>query len=271
MATFKRGPWSDAEYDFVLRHYDSYDVEWIAEQLGRRTIKVKEVVHKFRTESKPMSTQEDKDLSDKLHTRAWWKELRKQFSESELDLFEYEWKRMILQFREDITPYEESQLKDLLVLELLKNRNLVTQQNTKYQIEKLSELVNYEYSKPVAERDHSNLPLLQTELSALRASQTAFTKEHSELLQRQQKIGTDLKATRDQRLKIIDDSKSTFKAMMAAFEDDRHREKITKEAAIRKYAMEKELDRLSEYHTYIDGEVDQPILTSETILGDNNG
>ena len=33
-------------------------------------------------------------------------------------------------------------------------------------------------------------------------------------------------------------------------------------------AMENEKKRLSEFHKYEDGEVDQPILTSETLISD---
>ena len=79
----------------------------------------------------------------------------------------------------------------------------------------------------------------------------------------------DMKATREQRVKRFEDSKSSFGGFMTYL--------IANPAQTRAYgvemeqmrmAMEKEKERLSAYHEYEDGIVDQPFLTPDTVLED---
>jgi hypothetical protein len=77
----------------------------------------------------------------------------------------------------------------------------------------------------------------------------------------------DLKGTREQRIKAIEDSKQTFASLVKQIATDSDfRTRIGLDMEKMRLAAEKEKERLSEYHEYEDGTVDQPFLTPETLL-----
>ena len=47
-----------------------------------------------------------------IKSRPYWKELKHQFSDEELELFLYHWKQIIAQFRKDVLATEELQIVD---------------------------------------------------------------------------------------------------------------------------------------------------------------
>jgi hypothetical protein len=76
----------------------------------------------------------------------------------------------------------------------------------------------------------------------------------------------EMKATREQRVKRLEDSKQSFTTWIAHL--------MTNPDVAKRYGLEmekmrlamlKERDRLSAYHKYEDGAVDQPLLTPDTI------
>jgi hypothetical protein len=64
--------------------------------------------------------------------------------------------------------------------------------------EKLQKLVDKEYEKSEDQRDIPKLANLETQLSFARNSIANYTNEYTKLLNEQQKISKDLKATREQ-------------------------------------------------------------------------
>ena len=79
----------------------------------------------------------------------------------------------------------------------------------------------------------------------------------------------DLKATREQRIKRLEDSKETFVGWIKMLIDDPEFSRGLG-VAMEKMRMssENEKARLSEYHQYEDGGIDQPFLTPETVKDD---
>ena len=116
-----------------------------------------------------------------------------------------------------------------------------------------------------AERDIARLTNLETQLSFARNSIANYTNEYTKLLNEQQKISKDLKATREQRIKRIEDGKSSWIGLIRMLEDEQIREREGKEMEILKHATEKSRKELVEYHEYEDGVVDRPFLTPEDI------
>ena len=75
----------------------------------------------------------------------------------------------------------------------------------------------------------------------------------------------DLKGTREQRVKAIEDSKLTFASLIKKIATDpQYRSQLGLEMEKMRLAMESEKERLSEYISFDDGQVDQPFLTPET-------
>jgi ribosome maturation protein Sdo1 len=76
----------------------------------------------------------------------------------------------------------------------------------------------------------------------------------------------EMKGTREQRIKRLEDSKQSFVSWVAhLMQDPETMKKYGIEMEKMRMAMEKEKDRLSAYHKYEDGVVDQPFLTPDTV------
>ena len=131
--------------------------------------------------------------------------------------------------------------------------------------EKLQKEVDTEYSLPEDQRDVARLTNLETQLSFARNSISSYTNEYTKLLNEQQKISKDLKATREQRIKRIEDGKSSWVGLIRMLEDEEIREKEGRQMEILNMATEKSREKLAEYHTYADDIVDKPFLTPDDV------
>lgn len=264
----KRGQLALEEQQFIRDSIDSLSIEQIAEALNR-TVKP---VQRYVTESKIGIQSKDEQennrtLRHKLHAKTFWIEITKQFDEStgELQYFEDTWIGLVKQFREDVLPAEELQIKQFITIDILINRSMKERKRHIADTEKLQEEVDKEYKLPEDVRDGPKLANLGTQLSFARNSIANYTNEYTKLLNEQQKISKDLKATREQRIKRIEDGKSSWIGLIRMLEDEEIREKEGREMEIMNMAVEQQVKNLSEYHTYQDGEVDTPLLTPETV------
>ena len=131
--------------------------------------------------------------------------------------------------------------------------------------ERLQRQVDAEYNLSEDQRDIARLANLETLLNFARNSIASYTNEYTKLLSEQQKIGKDLKATREQRIKRIEDGKSSWVGLIRMLEDELIREKEGKEMSILALATEKSAETLFQNHQYEDKTIDQPILTPESI------
>ena len=264
----KRGQLGLEEQEFIRDNIGTLSIEQIAEALNR-TIKP---VQRYVTESKigiqsKDEQENDRTLRQKLHVKTFWIEITKQFDEStgELQYFEDTWIGLVKQFREDVLPAEELQIKQFITIDILINRSMKERKRHIADTEKLQTDVDKEYELPEDVRDGPKLANLETQLSFARNSIANYTNEYTKLLNEQQKISKDLKATREQRIKRIEDGKSSWIGLIRMLEDEEIREKEGREIEIMNMAVEQQVKNLSEYHTYQDGEIDTPLLTPETV------
>jgi hypothetical protein len=76
----------------------------------------------------------------------------------------------------------------------------------------------------------------------------------------------EMKGTREQRIKRLEDSKQSFTSWVASLiQNPEMIKKYGIEMEKMRLAMKNEQKRLSEFHKYEDGQVDQPFLTPDTI------
>lgn len=263
----KRGQLALDEEKYIRDHINSLSVEEIANHLNRTVAPITRYIEE---QSLMMSDTEKNDndyLKYKLHSKTFWNEIKRQFDEDtgELQYFEDTWVGLIKQFREDVLPAEELQIKQFITIDILINRSMKERKRHIAETEKLQKQVDREYEKPETERDIPKLANLETQLSFARNSIANYTNEYTKLLNEQQKISKDLKATREQRIKRIEDGKSSWTGLIRMLEDEELREKEGKEMAILSMAANKTLDRMSDYHTYQDGVLDKPFLTPDTV------
>jgi hypothetical protein len=268
----KRGQLSLDEEKFIRDNIESLSIDQIAEYLNRNPAPVKRYINENALYVSQSDKNNDELLRHKLYSKTFWPEISRQFDEDtgELKYFENTWIGLIKQFREDVLPAEELQIKQFITIDILINRSMKERKRHISETEKLQKLVDKEYDKPEDQRDSARLINLETQLSFARNSIANYTNEYTKLLNEQQKISKDLKATREQRIKRIEDGKSSWTGLIRMLEDEEIREKEGREMEILSMATEKMKNKLYEYHTYEDGVVDRPFLTPDSVLSDKD-
>jgi len=266
----KRGQLSLDEEKFITDNISVLSVEQIAESLNRNV----DPINRYIDEQQLYSINdksENEILKRKLHSKTFWNEIVRQFDEEtgELEYFEDTWVGLIKQFREDVLPAEELQIKQFITIDILINRSMKERKRHISETEKLQKLVDKEYEKPEDQRDIPKLANLETQLSFARNSIASYTNEYTKLLNEQQKISKDLKATREQRIKRIEDGKSSWVGLIRMLEDELIREKEGREMEIIAMATDKAKQKLYEYHQYSDHKIDHPILSPEALENHN--
>ncbi len=266
----KRGQLSLDEEKYIRDNISILSIEDIASHLNRNLAPIQRYVEENQLFTSNDIKQAHEILKYKLHSKTFWTEILRQFdSESgELEYFENTWINLIQQFREDVLPAEELQIKQFITIDILINRSMKERKRHIAETEKLQKMVDKEYEKNESERDIPKLANLETQLSFARNSIANYTNEYTKLLNEQQKISKDLKATREQRIKRIEDGKSSWVGLIRMLEDEEIREKEGKEMEILKLATKTSKNNLYNYHEYSDGSVDRPFLTSESVLLD---
>ena len=265
----KRGQLSLDEEKFIRDSYGSLSIEQIANHLNRNINPIKRYIkeNNITTLNNEEELKESETLRQKLYSKTFWTEIKRQFDEEtgELQYFEDTWINLIKQFREDVLPAEELQIKQFITIDILINRSMKERKRHIAETEKLQRLVDKEYEKSEDQRDIPRLANLETQLSFARNSIANYTNEYTKLLGEQQKISKDLKATREQRIKRIEDGKSSWIGLIRMLEDEELREREGREMEILALATEKYKEKFSEYHQYLDNTLDKPFLSPETV------
>jgi hypothetical protein len=145
---------------------------------------------------------------------------------------------------------------------------MAEQKRARQDVERLQSQIDDEYAKSDDNRDMALINSLESQLSFARTAIPAFASEYVKLIEKKGAISKDLKATRDQRVKRIEDSKSSWAGFIKALEDESFRERTGDTIELEKLAKDKKAKELGEYHTYIDGKIDRPLLNAETVLQD---
>jgi len=209
---------------------------------------------------------DDTILRAKLEEKPYYQEIKQQFTERELEYFIVTWVKMIKQFREDILYSEELQVKQWITLEIMGNKVMRDRKRAQEQIDRLDVMLVHEYALPEEHRDATLIANLETELAAIRNAQSSYTNEHSKILDKIERIQNQLKAARADRIKKVEDSKSSWAGLMTALENEQLRRKVGEDIVVHKLAKDAAVERLSRYHTYDNGEIDQPLLNADTLL-----
>jgi hypothetical protein len=177
---------------------------------------------------------------------------------------------MMEQFRQDLLPAEELQVKQMLTLYIFADRSAIERQQQIKEVVKIQKELEKEYGKPPKHRDESRIQHLESMLAFSRSAINNHTTEHTKLLDKIEKINKDLKATRDQRVRRIEDAKTSFTGLLRALEDEQYRKRMGEEAELMNVAKENVLEDLSDWHEYGQGtdysEMDIPILNSDTVV-----
>jgi hypothetical protein len=259
----RKGRISKEEERFISNNIDNMVVEDIAKALDRDVESVDSFIK--RKLKKGISLEEAVAFS--LEDRPYYEELKQQFTDEELVLFKYHWSRIIAQFKEDVFPTEELQVIDVIKLELLMNRCLKSNKDNIQTISLYEGLLKEERSRDKDQQDIDYILNLERQLASLRASQESLNKDYRELQTKKANMLREMKGTREQRIKRLEDSKQSFVSWVAhLMQDPETMKRYGVEMEKMRLAMAKERERLSSYHQYEDDTVDQPFLTPDTVI-----
>ena len=260
----KKGRFSVDEMSFIEAQAEVLSPDQIAEKLDRDPASIRDWIEKNVGFS--ASQKKEAAVANELKAKPYYRELSNQFSAEELEMFEFHFKKMWSQFKDDVFHTEEMQIIDTIKLEILMNRILKSQMDNQQEVLVNERLVQDEKARDKDQRDMDLIINMERQIAILRASQETLSKDYKDLQARKATMLKDLKGTREQRIKAIEDSKLTFAALVKKIATDpSYRNYIGIEMEKMRLATEKEKERLSEYSNYEDGIVDQPFLTSETV------
>jgi len=261
----KTGRLSKTEWHYIEENADTMSPEEIAANLDREVepiIRYLKRIGKTANKVQALTVQAEYDIK----SRPYWKELKLQFSEDELELFLYHWKQIVAQFRKDVLATEELQIVDTIKLEVLMNRALREQQQSMNLVREIDAEINKEKEKPSERQDKEMIFSMERQIASLRAAKEALSREYKDLQTKKSGMYKDLKATREQRIQKLENTKSTMAGLIEkVLRDPDFFEEQGKYIEKMRMAMENEKDRLSDYHQYEDGTVDQPLLTPDTV------
>jgi hypothetical protein len=259
----KKGRISKDEERFISSNIDSLTVHDIAKKLDRDV----ESVDSFIKRKFKRGLTSEEEAAYELEDRPYWTELQSQFTTEELELFKYHWSRIISQFKDDVFPTEELQVVDVIKLEILMNRCLKSNKDNINEMSVIEKIIRDERALDKDQRDQDYIMNMERQMAALRASQESLNRDYRELQSKKASMLREMKGTREQRIKRLEDSKQSFTSWVAnLIQNPEVMKKYGIEMEKMRLAMIKEQERLSAFHKYEDGQVDQPFLTPDTIM-----
>jgi chromosome segregation ATPase len=147
------------------------------------------------------------------------------------------------------------------------NRCLKSNKDNLNEMTTLEKMLADERAVDKDQRDHDYVLNLERQLASLRASQEALNRDYRELQSKKASMLREMKGTREQRIKRLEDSKQSFTSWVAhLIQDPETLKRYGIEMEKMRLAMMKERERLSAFHQYEDGQIDQPFLTPDTAI-----
>lgn len=263
---FKQGRYGKKEDSFLRESIDALTWREMSEVLNRNEDSIRARCRELGL-FKRNDGNSIRDAQFNLKERPYFKELESQFTQGELVLFEYHWNRIISQFSGDVLPTEETQIIDTIKLEVMMNRNATQQKMMLESIQRLD--------AEIKEARDNNEPaetvlMFETQYASLSSGHGALIKEYRELQEKKDKMLKSIRGDRAERVSASTGRMNFITLMQELIANPEMRRQIGIEIEKRRLAMEEAKKKLTEYHKYVDGQVDQPLLTSETVKADND-
>lgn len=270
----KDGRLTEKDMKFIRENYDKLDHIDLAEKLKRNPETIKKVLKKVIAEDNIRGATKGLLSAHDLRSQAFWGQLKKQFSNDELKVFEANWNGIIAeQFKEDILYTEKLQLKALLETQIFLDRNGEEKMKAAKDRERLEELLEEFYRTPKEQRTdkwQDDVFNLEQQLQFVRDSGKANTDEQTKLQSTSAKLTSELKGSRKDRVEKATEGSLGWTDLLRRLEDEEFRNRATRQGRLLDMASEQSKDKLSDFHEYMDNTLDRPILNSETVEEDDD-
>lgn len=260
MSEPNKGKPTEYERKFVAENREKMSVKEMAQALNRRSSFIYKLVQSIAAigANTASALDERSAIVAQLKKKNFFKLLGSQLTPQEVKFFIEEWTNTVQQFSGDLLPTEESELKDLIMTDIMKNRlfaenkNLLDQRNLSDA--ELRQLV--QTSAPRHEQAK-----LKAEIGAMGSQINANNKSIKELTERATKLRDSLSASRRQRVDAISNAKIDMTQLLKVLQDRETRERAAREMVLLRQAKNKALKKYSEEVVYADGKVDKPVIT----------
>jgi len=147
------------------------------------------------------------------------------------------------------------------------NRALRGQKQSEDDIVRLEEILIEKKLAASDVQDRDEIFSLERNIASLRASKEALSRDMKDLYSKKEATFKNLKATREQRIQKLESNKVTMAGLIEKIlRNPQFYEEQGKQIEKMRLAMEKEKVRISDFHTYEDGSIDQPFLNADTVL-----
>ena len=266
----RRGPLSNEEKERIQFWMSDKTAKEIAHLLNRPVVQIDKHISEiippgFAVKTVGIDINERQAILRELHGDPSWVSLQRQFYEDELAFFENDFVNYYKQLGE-LTTSETKQVYQLITLDIKMQRHNVGEIANKNEINKLEKRIDslykqYKDNTPVGD-DLQYIQFIEQQLMGMRAASVTQTKEYNDLLTKHQAILKDLKGTRDQRLKSIEDE-GRFMSILKDLELAESRHNIGELIGLTDLAVKKEKERLSQPYLYSDNTIDNPLLEPE--------
>lgn len=218
---------------------------------------------------------EEVNFRARLMKSVAWKQIKKQFSDEELDYYVDAYINIMQQFRDDVFASEEAVIRQAISIEILMNRNMETKRENRKRVIELHErqkqilsAVNGDFTQ-LSPENIALLTQFDTEINLQQSAEQSLSTEYTKLQEKYTHQMEALKATRQQRIKNVETNKQTFIDTVKRLQAQDEQEKDGRMMEIMRHSMLNEYKKLGQFHQYADGNFDQSILTPENVLGED--
>lgn len=254
------------EREYVRQNMMTMTVEAMATHLNLDLKMVNYIIEKIRIEERrALEDKKNVEIIDSLTCKPFYAQLRRQFSKEEIDFFKYEWVQTIRQFNEDLLPTEENELKDMIILEIMKGQALRKNLELKKRKDVLQ--VSLTQSQILNQPTTENRILqgeLRTEIENCIKMEQDNMRHFKELTEKSAAMRKALSASRQQRVTRIMNARANFSEWIRAIQDNENRSRVAREMELMKMSLQKEEERLGKFVKFADKKMDVPLLNSDT-------
>lgn len=248
-----------ADKKFILANVTHQTPVQLSESLGKSVSLIQDFLEKAGMED----VQVVKFIG--LRQTPEWSFMSEQYTKRELHYIENKYEEYCGQLDSDLEAMERKQLIQMIETDVMMQRNKRSRKRLLDQIEDIEDQLRD--ARDLA--DNNSMGALQQQLTQLNNGNSGSYRELVELQRKHDDLMQQLDATRQQRMKNAISSKHSWSDVIKSWMDKSNRNKYGKKLAIMREAYNVEKDRLSSYHEYADGEIDQPLLNADTVKDDH--
>jgi hypothetical protein len=262
-----RGPMKQADIEYIYANAGIKSDEDIAAHLKRTPEKIREIRirHQALNKQGSIDVEDAIRLREALYAEPEWELIKKSMNREELAVFEKNYMDLMRQFNGDVFPTERKQIISLLNTQIRLIRINLEDYRAEKESARFGILLEEELDKPVDERNEDKIKELHALVNGCSAASKARSDQYKTLTDKFEAGIKGLKGAREQRIQKAVENKESAIGLLKQLSEEDAKKSVMLEQFIMGEGVKSEKKRLAEYHTYMDGRVDKPVLDSETV------